>query len=508
MTLNYICVNFLVTGAVFRWAHFLNLPFAMWGVICYLLSFLTGIYLYKTYTPKKPEEIGSPSKSFRKHQDPNNDFTASRPPRYCNFVSLKEALDLAGLHDAHLMVGIDFTASNEWQGRRTFNQQCLHHVSALSTPNPYQCILLAIGTSLAPMMTSHPIAAYGFGDQTTKDFSVFSLRQDSNGNDAVCDDVQQVLACYKHAATSVILSGPTSFVPIIRKCIELVQETKQYHILLIVADGKMTDQEFSTKAIVEASKYPISIIMVGVGDGPWDSMLDFESSIRGRKFSNFHFVDYHRAISACKNTGEALLLATLSEVPDQYRTIKKLGYIDPEQKQNSESKIRRESSIAVPEKELFIRPKKHQRLGRRFKNSLRVVDSKLTYILPKRSPNSTGSVPNLRRPSMKNHSTPKDKSASSSRLTWSPDTHSESPFSDSEEASGEVFSEIESVSKSSSLDTGLTIDNFSASGTASSAESISGLQPISLSRSKSVLNATDENEKESDAEIVEALASL
>ena len=68
---------------------------------------------------------------------------------------------------------------------------------------------------------------------------------------------------------------------------KLVDFHLQFHILLILADGQMEEAEATLSALVEASKYPLSIVMVGVGDGPWGLMEDCDDLLPARKFDNF-----------------------------------------------------------------------------------------------------------------------------------------------------------------------------------------------------------------------------
>lgn len=172
------------------------------------------------------------------------------------------------------------------------------------------------------------IPVFGFGDDMTSDHSVFTLSDDVVKKPGFA--LEEIRTRYREVVPNVVMAGPTSFAPIINEAVSIVNYTGEYHILVIIADGQVTrsvdipahavskNEKDTIDAITYAryiligalmshllvqivanfnvcvcSNFPLSIVMVGVGDGPWDSMIYFDHYLVHRKFDNFQFVDFH-----------------------------------------------------------------------------------------------------------------------------------------------------------------------------------------------------------------------
>ncbi|XP_010251002.1 PREDICTED: E3 ubiquitin-protein ligase RGLG2-like isoform X3 [Nelumbo nucifera] len=181
------------------------------------------------------------------------------PDNYSSLEEVTEALARAGLEYSNLIIGIDFTKSNEW-------------------------------TAL------------------TQDQGIFSFYPDERS----CVGFEEVLVRYRQLVPHLQLAGPTSFAPIIEMAMTIVEQSGgQHHALLIIADGQVTrsvetehgqlspQEQKTVDAIVEASKFPLSIILVGVGDGPWDMMREFDDNIPARAFDNFQILCFIWYFSFC-----------------------------------------------------------------------------------------------------------------------------------------------------------------------------------------------------------------
>ncbi|RUS83363.1 hypothetical protein EGW08_008866, partial [Elysia chlorotica] len=257
----------------------------------------------------------------------NNNFFAFED-HFFNFEDVAKACRRAGLETCGLIVGVDFSASNEWQGRKTFSGQNLHAVATKGkVMNPYQKVISIIGRTLESFDEDNLIPAFGFGDAISKGRSVFSFKDRTAAEKMA--GFSEVLHQYEEIAQTVDLGGPTDFAPIIHTAVDIVQRLKKYHILIVIADGQVVEQLSTAQAIVEASHHPLSIVMVGVGDGPWDTMEQFDDLLPERHFDNFQFVNFHALVEKnSKQTEANFALHAMMEIPYQYKTIKALGYLD------------------------------------------------------------------------------------------------------------------------------------------------------------------------------------
>ncbi|KAH8492934.1 hypothetical protein H0E87_022258 [Populus deltoides] len=305
---------------------------------------------YQHYAPP-PQSYGDPAPNSRRLERKYSKIDDN----YNSLVQVTEALARAGLESSNLIVGIDFTKSNEWTGARSFSHRSLHHIG--DDQNPYEQAIYIIGKTLSSFDEDNLIPCFGFGDASTHDQEVFSFYPDER----FCNGFEEVLRRYRELVPCLRLAGPTSFAPVIEMAITIVEQSGgQYHVLLIIADGQVTrsvdtehghlspQEKRTVEAIVKASEYPLSIILVGVGDGPWDMMKEFDDNIPARAFDNFQFVNFTEIMS--KNMDRPrkeaeFSLAALMEIPSQYKATLELNIMgNPKPAQSSNSRPSASSS--------------------------------------------------------------------------------------------------------------------------------------------------------------------
>ena len=276
--------------------------------------------LFKRLSKKKSKSEKHKKKST---QEKYNFYSIK--DNYETYEALQDDLRKSGLESSQLIIGIDYTKSNTWNGKKTFGDKSLHHLSYRSL-NPYQEVIEIVGKTLEPFDDDNQIPVYGFGDIATTDKAVFPFFPDERP----CNGFQEVLNRYNEITPNIKLGGPTNFAPLIDKTIDIVKETGEYHILVIIADGQVSKPKDTANAIIRASRYPISIIMVGVGDGPWDEMERYDDELPTRKFDNFQFVNFHQIMSNKYVENHEIEFArnAMMEIPEQYQAIKRLRLLD------------------------------------------------------------------------------------------------------------------------------------------------------------------------------------
>ena len=228
----------------------------------------------------------------------------------------------------NLTIGIDFTGSN---GSYKLSSS-LHYLK--NGMNDYEKAIRSCGDILAYYDNDQLFPVFGFGfkfsNNNNKDFGLYSLNNypiNNNINDPNINTIDNVLKEYRKFITTILLWGPTHFAPMINDLNRVAKNDLKnglimgYNILMILTDGKIDDMDDTIYALVEASFLPISVIIVGIGNGDFGDMdiLDADKKPlidkNGRKADRdlVQFVPFNKF----KDNPPKLAEQVLEEIPRQ-----------------------------------------------------------------------------------------------------------------------------------------------------------------------------------------------
>jgi len=265
-------------------------------------------------------------------------------PNLLSTISFVDAMRMGML--LHVMCAIDYTGSNG----------SMHDINS-NEMNPYQTALLAVGQVLEPYDHDKRFSFFGYGaykngvfppyftvgeteeieggvqgilDTYAKTRNQFKLGDmgTATGGDMdwrankgryYCDDFYQIINVISDKAEADMMA---KFPPNSHKL------PTDYYILFFVIDGDGFDMDGTIRALVRASALPVSIVLVGVGDGHFTNLSKFdadEAPLTVDGVSTIRDIVQFVQFEECKdNDGTVnmnkLASEVLAEVPTQVET--------------------------------------------------------------------------------------------------------------------------------------------------------------------------------------------
>lgn len=191
------------------------------------------------------------------------------------FEFLKSGLSI------NMSIAIDFTKSNG-----DFRKKSSLHYFSKNFENHYEKAIKICGQIVGQYDSDKIYPVYGYGAIVPNQSKVSHCFNLNLSEDPNIKTIEKVLDVYHENIQKLIFKFPTNFAHIIKKVIKeskanLKNTIKNYEIILIMTDGKFDDSQATIDAIVEASYYPISILIIGIGDRNFDNMnvLEIDDAI-------------------------------------------------------------------------------------------------------------------------------------------------------------------------------------------------------------------------------------
>ena len=218
-----------------------------------------------------------------------------------------------------LTVAIDFTGSNGHPN----DAKSLHYI-APNKPNAYERAIMSCGNIIAYYDYDQMFPVFGFGAVLPNETEANMCFNINGTPDPHICTINSILETYRNVVFQLTFSGPTNFGDILRTTIRMIKSENnslKYSVLLILTDGMICDMSETIDLIVEASKLPLSIVIVGIGNANFANMVQLDADDGLLEASNgekakrdlVQFVPF----SQFEGNGEALAKEVLREIPKQ-----------------------------------------------------------------------------------------------------------------------------------------------------------------------------------------------
>jgi len=229
---------------------------------------------------------------------------------------------LSGSCRMRFMAAVDFTSSNGDPRSR----DSLHFIDYRGFPNEYQAAIATVGSILENYCPDTKCFLFGYGMKESP--ASTPMHSFPVGNTSGLMGVDGMLNAYKdHIATTKFeMCEPTLLAPLVRSAASMALQRsesneQEYSILLIISDGGISDLQQTIDEICVAAEAPLSIVIVGVGDGDFSSMEKLDSddtvlrSSNGKECSRdiVQFVPFRKV----SHSESRLAAETLAEIPAQ-----------------------------------------------------------------------------------------------------------------------------------------------------------------------------------------------
>ncbi|XP_035518428.1 copine-3-like isoform X2 [Morone saxatilis] len=244
--------------------------------------------------------------------------------KQCQVVKELTFLDyIMGGCQINFTIAIDFTGSNGDPS----TPQSLHYINPEGY-NEYLTAIWAVGNVIQDYDSNKMFPVFGFGAQVPPSWQVsHQFPVNFNPANPFCAGIEGVVHAYRQCLPQLKLWGPTNFAPIINHVACFAKQAlrqnmaSQYFVLLIITDGVITDMDQTRSAIVEASRLPMSIIIVGVGGADFSAMefLDSDDKLLCSPNGDVASRDIVQFVPFRDFQGNSVALAqsVLAELPDQ-----------------------------------------------------------------------------------------------------------------------------------------------------------------------------------------------